>query len=245
MANNNRLAELNVSIEAKKLEIASGEYVEYSVLWAKRKKELATLVEEFELLSEAKRVETAVRGWEELHPPSVEECPICLEEASYEVSVCEHCWKGMCNRCWHDMQVTGDGRKCPTCRADHSSSDDEVMNALNEGVARGIATAQCIRGVNLIESGTARSHKEEGLRLVRLAADQNHPASLYELGEYYYTGVDDILEQDYSKSFTVYEQAAKLGVPNAHVKLGQIYSRGEGVEKDHARGLYIIRFRMA
>ena len=53
MANKERLAELEDSIEAKKEEIKSGGYDEYTLPWAKQKQQLAELVEEYELMLES------------------------------------------------------------------------------------------------------------------------------------------------------------------------------------------------
>ena len=61
---------------------------------------------------------------------------------------------------------------------------------------------------------------------------------MWYLGICYQSGIDDILEQDYEKAFSLFEQAAKLGVYNAHERLGRMYYDGEGVERDEAKGMY-------
>ncbi len=51
---------------------------------------------------------------------------------------------------------------------------------------------------------------------------QNYPDALYTLGECYYDGIADIVEQDYSEAFTLYEKSAKLGNALARQQLGRM-----------------------
>ena len=59
----------------------------------------------------------------------------------------------------------------------------------------GHAASQFLTGMNLIDKGTTKSSKEEGLRWMRLAADQNYPLALLKLGECHRLGIDGVTKK--------------------------------------------------
>jgi hypothetical protein len=59
---------------------------------------------------------------------------------------------------------------------------------------------------------------------------------IFELGEAYYYGHDDIIE-DYAEAFNYYEKAARLGYAEAFLQMGIMYRDGQGRNSDSKRAL--------
>ena len=72
------------------------------------------------------------------------------------------------------------------------------------------------------------------------AGEQDEPqdaASLYSLGEKYYSGDDDDVEQDYYKAFELFMKAAEQGYAAAENRVGCMYHKGEGTDQDDSESV--------
>ena len=85
---------------------------------------------------------------------------------------------------------------------------------------------------------------EEGSALAELSLRVEPKPSiaedLYEQGDYHYYGVGDYL-QDYTEAISLYTKSAKLGFSDAFLRIGSMYSAGEGVTEDKARALQYFK----
>lgn len=68
-----------------------------------------------------------------------------------------------------------------------------------------------------------------------VAADQNHPSALYNLGQFFQLG--NGVQQDFQKAFSFYLAAARNGHAMSQLLVGQTLSRGlYGIEADESEG---------
>ncbi len=88
---------------------------------AQKQKKLGEQELSYELEREQERVKSVVREFEELHPPVLETCPICLDDIrihstaeAFSVSSC--CGGWMCTDCSRNNFSSGNFVKCPVCR---------------------------------------------------------------------------------------------------------------------------------
>lgn len=77
-----------------------------------------------------------------------------------------------------------------------------------------------------------RSYKDSHNHEITIGSneDTNLSESLYWHGEDYYVGYGNNV-QDYYEAFKLFKQAAKLGWNDAYIRLGQMYTKGDGCEK--------------
>lgn len=87
----------------------------------RQQKKLGEKEIKYELELEQERVKRVVREFEELHPPVLETCPICLEDIriystaeAYSVFSC--CGNWLCTTCVRNNVLPGKIVKCPLCR---------------------------------------------------------------------------------------------------------------------------------
>lgn len=67
--------------------------------------------------------------------------------------------------------------------------------------------------------------------------DEEDPSSeIFLEAEMYYYGMNDTI-QDYDEAFNLFQKAARLGSPEAFLRIGQMYQKGEGCQKDNKRAL--------
>ena len=88
---------------------------------AKKQKKLGEKEMELELEQEKKRVQSVVREFEELHPPVLESCPICLEDikihSTAEACTMFSCCGGwLCTTCVRKNVFPRRIETCPLCR---------------------------------------------------------------------------------------------------------------------------------
>ena len=76
-----------------------------------------------------------------------------------------------------------------------------------------------------------KSEAEADLNLMK-RVEKNDPGAMRQMGTTHYN------EGDYSSAFEYWTKAAELGDAMAHSKLGVMYDRGEGVDKDEKKALY-------
>ena len=88
---------------------------------AQQQKKLGEKEIQYELERENERVKRVVREFEELHPPVLESCPICLEDIRIHstpaaCSMFSCCGNWLCAECASKNVLPGKIRKCPLCR---------------------------------------------------------------------------------------------------------------------------------
>ena len=97
---------------------------------AKHVKQLAENEEEYEVLVEAKRIQSVVRKHEEMHPPATKCCTICLDyikiksHGSMSFFLCPCANALICDNCCFAVSERM-LKKCPLCRADAPTNDEE------------------------------------------------------------------------------------------------------------------------
>mmetsp|Transcript_18285 Transcript_18285/g.33123 ORF Transcript_18285/g.33123 Transcript_18285/m.33123 type:complete len:258 (+) Transcript_18285:268-1041(+) len=204
---------------------------------AKHQKILGEKEEEYELTLETQRRASVVCEHKELHPPTTEECPICLEDInisfpqSMSYFIC--CGNGCCTKCADYSRSQGVDRmpKCPLCRADFPNPGEveKVTNLVMQRAKDGRSWAQFQLGENFLygRHGSAVDNIE-ALKWIELAAEQRNPTALCKLGDIHYYGLGDIIEPSYTKARVVMKEAADLGHVHAQVQLGRMYLMGEG-----------------
>jgi len=82
-------------------------------------------VEAYEILLEEERLEAALRAHEEKYPRPTKECPLCLGDIQYTISVHEMlafncCSNAICADCSSGMKEKTKNEKCPMCRSHHT-----------------------------------------------------------------------------------------------------------------------------
>lgn len=208
------------------------------------------------------RVAAAVRKFEELHPPATEDCPLCHEPIRpgawvlpslcsrgepYTVFPC--CASIICKKC-DDARIEASKREgvdeeeatCPLCHEElPPDGSEEKKRRLMKNAEEGHVASQVHVGVCLLDlhgpCDGFEVDKKEGLKWIKLAAEQHHPMAMFMLGQYYLNGCGGILEKSPSKALPLIEQAAKMGASQAHNLLGTMYVSGYGVKrKNESRG---------
>ncbi len=91
--------------------------------------------------------------------------------------------------------------------------------------------------INLIEGQNTKADFSTGLKWLKLAAAQQYPQALYQLGFYYEYGIDEV-ERDYFKAVDFYEKAAKQGHLESQFNLSALLLRESTPAYNPKQGLY-------
>ncbi|HPY40369.1 MAG TPA: tetratricopeptide repeat protein, partial [Thiolinea sp.] len=78
--------------------------------------------------------------------------------------------------------------------------------------------------ISLIEGQNTKADFSTGLKWLKLAAAQQYPQALYQLGFYYEYGIDEV-QRDYFKAVELYEKAAKQGHLESQFNLSALLLR--------------------
>ncbi|OWR50743.1 hypothetical protein KGM_204985 [Danaus plexippus plexippus] len=108
----------------------------------------------------------------------------------------------------------GDKQRLNSCSTDSGTADDDLGEVLNSIENR--------LGLAAIENG----QHQDGLNLLRSAANRNHAPALYNLGLCYEIGVG--VDVDERTAMEMYRLAATLHHPDALYNLGIYYGQGRG-----------------
>ena len=101
------------------------------------------------------------------------------------------------------------------------------------------AGAQYMLGIILLHEYNFED-KIEGLRLLRLAASQNHTDSLCEMGMIHYAG--KLTERSYNEAFIMFKIAAERDMIMAMYLVSGCYSRGHGItQQENEAALWLSR----
>lgn len=115
-----------------------------------------------------------------------------------------------------------------------SKDAEEAAHWFRKGAEKGSAKARLNLGKDLLKrsegsGGDSAALREEGLRWIRMAADQGLPEAAYSYGLIFYFG-DHGLNQDYKLASAYLKTAAEAGNPDARNILGAIHENGQGTE---------------
>ena len=204
--------------------------------------QLAEQEEEYELLVEAKRIESVVHIHKEMHHPVIERCPLCLDDVEIKSRYSMHlfacpCVNPVCAECAPSMTLILE-RKCPLCRSDFPESEEERNDVLIKAAENGRPAAQFMVGHSYY-SGTngVPLDKEEAVRWHKLAAGGNQLDAIYALALLYRGG--DCVEQSHRKALELMTKAADMGWAQAQIKLASWYSFGDtGLPRDLAKAVH-------
>ena len=96
-------------------------------------------------------------------------------------------------------------------------------------------------GVILVEGLSGLRHREqEGVQWLQQAAAEKSTQACYELGTVYYTGIDNVVEEDSEAAFALFQKAADQGHVGALYMMADCLIEGEGTEKDVARAIPLL-----
>lgn len=222
---------------------------------AKHRRTLFEKVEKSELMKETVLREHLVRKHKEMHPPIMDDCPICLESIpitslkSVQYFIC--CGNMCCFKCIESSVEGGvvRMRKCPLCRDDlfDIESFGRGPGLIKQRAQDGRAWAQAQIGIYYLE-GPSCEHgdtgftvdKAEALKWFKLAAEQRHPDALRNLALMHYgdLGMGNLVEQNYTKARDLFKKAADLGNVQAQISLCIMYRLGQGGPEDKAKAAY-------
>lgn len=183
---------------------------------------------ELMLIIENGRIDNVVRGHEELHPSETFECPICLESISMSddldnAPIMYQCCGGAnCRQCGN---VGANFSKCPLCRAELPKGQKESMAEFVKSAESGRAWAQSRLGHAYLHHRMILPFEnpprdvQEGLKYIRLAAEQDEPTALYALGQFHYEGMNGI-RRDVRRAQVFFERASNKGHTKSQMTLG-------------------------
>jgi TPR repeat protein len=93
-------------------------------------------------------------------------------------------------------------------------------------------------GIVLVEGLGVPPREREGISWLERAIDEDdNSQALYELATVYYTGLDDVVEEDPTKAFELFERAAAQNHTGAMYMMADCLVEGEGCERSVARAV--------
>jgi hypothetical protein len=96
-------------------------------------------------------------------------------------------------------------------------------------------------GVVLVEGLGIAPREEEGVAWLKKAVERGGSAqAYYELGIVFYTGIDDVIEEDLEAAFRLFEKAAEHGHTAGMYMAADCLIEGEGTAKDVARAIPLL-----
>lgn len=202
---------------------------------------------------------------QELHPPLVEECPICLESIPVTSSKSVRllvCWGNMfCYKCYHESFARNTViQVCPLCRSDLIIDSNETISLTIKQALNGKAWAQAsmgylyLYGLKCQDGDAARKNgierdMDQAVKWLELAAEQRYPCAIRMLAEMY-LGLYDHLDGengdvrcrvDKAKARALMKQAADMGNLSAQRHMGMACRLCQGDEEESAH-YYTLAF---
>lgn len=105
-----------------------------------------------------------------------------------------------------------------------------------EAAKIGFADAQFQVSCRYLSGNGVEQNIELGLEWLRKAAEQNHAAAQFLLGQFYKGGEGGI-EQNDEEAFNLFQKSAKNGNADAMLALGHCYAQGKGVEQNYQEAI--------
>ncbi|CAB9504199.1 Sel1 domain protein repeat-containing protein [Seminavis robusta] len=96
-------------------------------------------------------------------------------------------------------------------------------------------------GIILVEGlGGFRHREAEGVDWLQKAVTLESTQGMYELGTVYYTGIDDVVDEDPEVAFSLFQKAADKGHVGAMYMMADCLIEGEGTKMDVARAIPLL-----
>jgi TPR repeat protein len=157
-----------------------------------------------------------------------------LRAAEYRLAMCYYVGHGVPQNWGHAAAWADAATSGPFLMREDGEAHDNALRLLDQLADAGIPRAQYAVGLRLVGHSSEEKHAE-GMRLLQAAADQGADYAQYQLG-LFFTGSFADIEQDLEVSAQWFTLAADQGHAYAQYHLGVMYSHGQGVERDIARG---------
>ena len=202
-------------------------------LKAKALELLGNKIEERELELERRRVEEVVRQENELHPPTLGECPICMETVRPDfvggVARFSCCGNYTCINCYKLDKIT----KCPLCRTYFPVTEQGNLDAVKRHAENGSGWAMFAMA-RMYEDGDygLKINRRKAFEWYRRAAEHGEPNAMQKLGETLLSGEDGIVTKSAGEGVRLLRSAAEKGKAVAQMLLGLEYFDGDNVVKD-------------
>ncbi|MBQ7607336.1 MAG: sel1 repeat family protein [Desulfovibrionaceae bacterium] len=119
-------------------------------------------------------------------------------------------------------------------RRDYSKARTYLSEAANAGIAK----AQEIVGLMLLNGMGCAVDAKEGIRYMSMAAEQNSAFALWQMGMACANGI--VVEKNLEKAVECYTNASDQNFASARFELGLLYMYGTGVPKDEEKGGELI-----
>ena len=260
MSSSSTLGSLKEEINAQKTIISNISTQDYYSEEGKTKaghiRLLSKNEEEYELILESQRVDAVMREHDELHPPTTEDCPICLDTIRMTHPGCVAtlfcCGNFVCMKCFRENGERDDELvNCPLCRAPIPSDMKTQRKRIQKHAKAGKVRAQIALGSSYA-TGTIGFpvNKREAFRLLKLAEEHGtedpfmYMDALFQLGSFYMNGIEGILQPCSSTAMRYMIDASNRGHMHAQYALGQMYVDLDGKENMETATLYFtLAFR--
>lgn len=105
---------------------------------------------------------------------------------------------------------------------------------------QGHVDAMVACGVVLMEGLGIAPREEEGVEWLKKAVERGSTQACYELGTVFYTGIDNVIEEDPEAAFRLFEMAAEQGHTAGMYMTADCLMEGEGTAKDVARAIPLL-----
>ncbi len=121
----------------------------------------------------------------------------------------------------------------------HGYVTKKSLNSVRKKAEKGDMVAQCYLGVSYLDGQGVEKDVNEGLKWLKMSADQNYEIALVALGRFYMYGVD--VDRDVDKATKCFRKAAENGNSEAQLYLGQILLYDKDVEQNEAEGIFWLK----
>jgi TPR repeat protein len=204
--------------------------------WYMCRKQLQQVTEEGEIMAEVARVTSLKESFEKAFPSTDNslqdwQCPIC-EEWKKEYLDDPSSWLHCCSRriCMDCRKSQEKSKKCPVCE----SKENFPLNNLDElyYIQDNQETWAYFRTGRLLQQS---GKHEESAKYLRLAADDDHPIAIYDLGSAHYTGSNSTIPQSIQTAKEYFLKSAQMGYVEAQYHLGLVCF--EEVDDDEANNI--------
>ena len=130
------------------------------------------------------------------------------------------------------------GKKNTDVNTDQSKTEN-VITRLEKQAEEGSLDAQLSLGyVYLYGENGIKPDDKKSFRYYSMAAEQNDPIALNNLGSLYYSGIG--VEKDTSKAIELFTKASALGNSESSLNMAFIYLTGSGVKRDSNQSISLF-----
>ncbi|KAI8377338.1 hypothetical protein BD560DRAFT_390814 [Blakeslea trispora] len=170
-------------------------------------------------------------------------------------------------RCYLDGVPSSDNKRIDKIAAFECFKVASEYTPTNESILTTVAEAQCVLARMLFQGEEVTQNTEEALRYLMMSADNNNMYAQFLVGVHYERGIDVsqdlekakhyygksaeggfpdaqaalgsrlVSEENYTEGIEWLERAVQVGNSRAHVQLGILYDKGEGVEQNNDMAL--------